>query len=193
MCSYRPPHPCVSSNKKMWFHIPNVSLSESSWIQYIENSCWAGSINNYQTLLNPQKASVNPNLHASWFASSRIAGVQIHTMVLPSLGLVDHIEEVLINGLPLIFQVKILIISSFWVVCPCGLAEHIFLLLTSISPLTNDICWSHLSMIHIEVTYQQDREVFGLKISPSSNLKIYIFNQYEATPVSSGMKKLKKY
>jgi len=48
-------------------------------------------------------------------------------------------------------------------------------------------------MIHIEVTYQQDREVFGLKISPSSNLKIYIFNQYEATPVSSGMKNLKKY
>ena len=59
-------------------------------------------------------------------------------MVLPSLGLVDHIEEVLINGLPLIFQVKILIISSFWVVCPCGLAEH--MLLTSISPLTKDIC-----------------------------------------------------
>ena len=59
-------------------------------------------------------------------------------MVLPSLGLVDHIEEVLINGLPLIFQVKILIISSFWVVCPCGFAEH--MLPTSISPLTNDIC-----------------------------------------------------
>jgi hypothetical protein len=35
------------------------------------------------------------------------------------------------------------------VACPCGLAGHIFLLLTSLSPLTNDIYWSHLSMISI--------------------------------------------